>query len=281
MAPGQWNGKNFGGCHTGDGKKQKTGHYFNNGIYHRPQPHREFEAGIRVVEKKTGNIGVVKEKKEKCPRSLIRVDFDGEVKYIRSNLLHTVDKVFIEQEKQFKKFKKSNERKKRPFVKNTSIPEFRKAKKEFLSHLRQNIDNDGGGVSIEYSDKNSDENSRGKYYINRITDNNVINDINKRNIEMLNNLDKNINNTKKMAVMQHLVSKQRLLELFTRDNTGSCPNYVPYCANKTDYYNIVNKYMNEGKEEDKKVKEKPKKKRVKKNRKVHSEEYIARKLWGL
>ena len=98
---------------------------------------------------------------------------------------------------------------------------------------------------------------------------------------MLNNLDKNINNTKKMAVMQHLVSKQRILELFTRDNTGSCLNYVPYCANKTDYYNIVNKYMNEGKEEDKKVEEKPKKKRVKKNRKIHSEEYIARKLWGL
>ena len=66
------------------------------------------------------------------------------------------------------------------------------------------------------------------------------------------NLDENINNTKKMAVMQHLVSKQRLLELFTRDNTGSCPNYVPYCANKRDYYNIVNKYMNEGKKEDKK-----------------------------
>ena len=48
---------------------------------------------------------IVKEKKEKCPRSLIRVDFDDEVKYIRSNLLHTVDKVSIEQEKQFKKFK--------------------------------------------------------------------------------------------------------------------------------------------------------------------------------
>ena len=58
MAPGQWNGKNFGGSHTGNGKKQKTGHYFNNGIYHRSQPHRVFEAGVRVVEKKTGNIGV-------------------------------------------------------------------------------------------------------------------------------------------------------------------------------------------------------------------------------
>ena len=244
MAPGQWNGKNFGGCHTGNGKKQKTGHYFNNGIHHKLQSHREFEVGVRVVEKKTGNIGVVKEKKEKCPRSLIRVDFDGEVKYIRSNLLHTVDKVLIEQEKQFKKFKKSKERKKRPFVKNRFIPEFRKAKKEFLSYLRQNIDNDGGGVSIEYSN----ENPSGKYYINRITYNDEINKINECNMEMLNKLNKKINDTKKMAVMQHLVSKQRLLELFTRDNTGSCPNYVPYCANKTDYYNIVNKYMNGGKE---------------------------------
>ena len=253
MAPGQWNGKNFGGSHTGDGKKQKTGHYFNNGIYHRPQPHREFEAGVRVVEKKTGNIGVVKEKKEKCPRSLIRVDFDDEVKYIRSNLLHTVDKVSIEQEKQFKKFKKAQgKKKKKPFVKNTSVPEFRKAKKEFLSHLRQNIDNDGGGVSIEYSD----ENSKSKYYINRITGNDVIDKINELNIENLNNLNKKINDTKKMAVTQHLVSKQRILELFTRDNSGSCLNYVPYCANKTDYYNIVNKYMNESKEKDKEIDEK-------------------------
>ena len=253
MAPGQWNGKNFGGSHTGDGKKQKTGHYFNNGIYHRPQPHREFEAGVRVVEKKTGNIGVVKEKKEKCPRSLIRVDFDDEVKYIRSNLLHTVDKVSIEQEKQFKKFKKAQgKKKKKPFVKNTSVPEFRKAKKEFLSHLRQNIDNDGGGVSIEYSD----ENSTGKYYINRIIGNDVIDKINELNIENLNNLNKKINDTKKMAVTQHLVSKQRILELFTRDNSGSCLNYVPYCANKTDYYNIVNKYMNESKEKDKEIDEK-------------------------
>ena len=253
MAPGQWNGKNFGGSHTGNGKKQKTGHYFNNGIYHRPQPHREFEAGVRVVEKKTGNIGVVKEKKEKCPRSLIRVDFDDEVKYIRSNLLHTVDKVSIEQEKQFKKFKKTQgKNKKKPFVKNTSVPEFRKAKKEFLSHLRQNIDNDGGGVSIDYSD----DNSSGKYYINRITGNDVINKINELNIENLNNLNKKINDRKKMTVLQHLVSKQRILELFTRDNSGSCLNYVPYCANKTDYYNIVNKYMNESKEKDKEIEEK-------------------------
>ena len=253
MAPGQWNGKNFGGSHTGNGTKQKTGHYFNNGIYHRPQPHREFEAGVRVVEKKTGNIGVVKGKKEKCPRSLIRVDFDGEVKYIRSNLLHTVDKVSIEQEKQFKKFKQTQgENKKKPFVKNTSVPEFRKAKKEFLSHLRQNIDNDGGGVSIDYSD----DNSTGKYYINRITGNDVIDKINELNIENLNNLNKKINDRKKMTVTQHLVSKQRILELFTRDNSGSCLNYVPYCANKTDYYNIVNKYMNESKEKDKEIEKK-------------------------
>ena len=59
-----------------------------------------------------------------------------------------------------------------------------------------------------------------------------------------------------MTVTQHLVSKQRILELFTRDNSGSCLNYVPYCANKTDYYNIVNKYMNESKEKDKEIEEK-------------------------
>ena len=53
MAPGQWNGKNFGGAHTGNGKKQKTGHY-NNNVHHRKQSYRVFTPGTKVIEKKTG-----------------------------------------------------------------------------------------------------------------------------------------------------------------------------------------------------------------------------------
>ena len=51
MAPGQWNGKNFGGGHTGNGKKNKTGHY-NNTVHHRLQSHSVFTPGTVVIEKK-------------------------------------------------------------------------------------------------------------------------------------------------------------------------------------------------------------------------------------
>ena len=50
MGGGQYNGKNHGGGHTGDSKKQKCGPYSANG--YRPEPeisHLDFEVGSQVT----------------------------------------------------------------------------------------------------------------------------------------------------------------------------------------------------------------------------------------
>ena len=49
MAAGQWNGKNHGGLHTGDGKKRNGGVYSMNGYRQRRIPNREFSVGKKVA----------------------------------------------------------------------------------------------------------------------------------------------------------------------------------------------------------------------------------------
>jgi len=49
MAPGSWNGKNFGGLHTGTGKYQKGGVYSSNGKRFKPFPNSKFEVGKEVA----------------------------------------------------------------------------------------------------------------------------------------------------------------------------------------------------------------------------------------
>jgi hypothetical protein len=48
MAPGEYNGKNYGGLHTGTGKYQKGGVYSSNGQRFQRVPHREFTVGKDV-----------------------------------------------------------------------------------------------------------------------------------------------------------------------------------------------------------------------------------------
>ena len=248
MAPGQWNGKNFGGCHTGNGKKQKTGHYFNNGIHHRVQSHLCFKPGMTVVEKKTGYPFTVLEKNNKGPRSLIRVkdNIDGEIKYIRTNLLHTEDRIEKEQKRQLYKYMTfENKSNKKPFVKNNDIIEFRKAKCDFREQLKEDKHYEyGGGVSINY--KND---PKGKYYISAKSKSNMINEFNEKNLEIMNYIYDNINDPKKMAVREKFIPRSKLLQISMLDQSGSSPYLVPNCNTKEDYYNIVNKYMNENKKD--------------------------------
>mgnify|MGYP000868140010 CR=1 FL=1 len=49
MGAGEWNGKNHGGCHTGDGKKRNCGVYSMNGYRQRKIPNKEFSVGKRVA----------------------------------------------------------------------------------------------------------------------------------------------------------------------------------------------------------------------------------------
>ena len=49
MAPGNWNGHNHGGLHTGTGKYQHGGVYSTNGFRKKTVPHRKFTVGKRVA----------------------------------------------------------------------------------------------------------------------------------------------------------------------------------------------------------------------------------------
>ena len=48
MGAGDYNGKNYGGCHTGRGDFRKGGPYSNNGKHYRRVSHRAFTPGTRV-----------------------------------------------------------------------------------------------------------------------------------------------------------------------------------------------------------------------------------------
>jgi hypothetical protein len=105
MGGGHWNGKNFGGMHTSDGKKQNAGPYSNNGF--QPEPftsHRDFVEGDEVIytgsssknknkrNVPNGAVGTVVEKSynrlQKSSRSTILVDFgQNGVRYVNKNCL--------------------------------------------------------------------------------------------------------------------------------------------------------------------------------------------------
>jgi len=105
MGGGHWNGKNFGGMHTSDGKKQNAGPYSNNGF--QPDPftsHRDFVEGDEVIytgsssknknkrNVPNGAVGTVVEKSynrlQKSSRSTILVDFgQNGVRYVNKNCL--------------------------------------------------------------------------------------------------------------------------------------------------------------------------------------------------
>ena len=107
MGGGSWNGKNFGGLHTGADKKQNGGPYSNDGYKHDINcSHQNFIKGEEVMyigssnknkHKKdipNGSLGTVVQKNnlqnhlQKSSRSLILVDFGEHGKrYVRKNLL--------------------------------------------------------------------------------------------------------------------------------------------------------------------------------------------------
>ena len=89
MGGGSWNGKNFGGLHTGADKKQNSGPYSSDGYIRNPRvSHLDFVAGEEVIyigsskyKHKTnipnGTKGTVLEKEGglKSARSVLRIDF--------------------------------------------------------------------------------------------------------------------------------------------------------------------------------------------------------------
>lgn len=96
MAPGNWNGKNFGGLHTGTGKYQKGGPYSMDGQRFRKIPNYKFEEDRLVkyigthkdFRRKSGKIASKVGDKHRSGRSFIKVKLDdGPIVYFHKNNL--------------------------------------------------------------------------------------------------------------------------------------------------------------------------------------------------
>jgi len=96
MAPGQWNGKNYGGLHTGTGKYQTGGVYSHNGQRYKRVPTRDFTVGqnVHYIGSHTnfmGQSGKVITKVgdyHRSSRSTIKVELgDGRYTYFHKNSL--------------------------------------------------------------------------------------------------------------------------------------------------------------------------------------------------
>jgi len=191
MGGGQYNGKNHGGGHTGDSKKQKCGPYSANG--YRPEPeisHKDFVVGSQVTYTGTnknknkiyipnGTLGEIMEKDnssklQKTSRSILKVDFGEQgVRCVNKNVLQlvgsfeenqeyvleTTDKEGIQSERNDKK--KKVQEKIRPanyakILKNReNNKEFREWRKNFLDEKQNDIQNDINKLqsSPEYKQK--------------------------------------------------------------------------------------------------------------------------------
>ena len=99
MAPGNWNGSNFGGLHTGTGKHQRAGVYSSNGQRYSKIPNYKFEED-RLVKYvgthkdfiyKWGKVVSKVGDKHRSGRSIIKVQLEnGPFVYFHKNSLNFV-----------------------------------------------------------------------------------------------------------------------------------------------------------------------------------------------
>lgn len=221
------------------GKKIRSGQY-HNGIHFMRQSHKVFTPGTKVIEKSSGDIYTVLEKPFKKHRTLIRIERESDlsVKYTRTTHIHTIDYAEKLLKHECKKvLPEKKKRKKSPFVKNTSIQEFKNKKRDFNEMLKayDPVKNTGGGVSIDYT-----SDPKGKFYIHRMGDNETIDKYNKTNLEVMNYLYNTLNDPKRMTVREHTIPRSCILDIFMKDCSGSTLNLVPDCSSKSEFYKIVN-----------------------------------------
>ena len=238
MAPGSFNGKNYGGLHSGCGKKQKKGVYTLNGYRSQRRTHKDFKPGREVVDIKTDYTGIIEEKSSSSPRSLIKVYFPstGETKYIYNNLLILKEDEEVKDEIEYRDFtkkeiykynryldKKKNDNMKREQEKKKRREDrlnMRQARKKLREELNKNIKLVGNN---EYNLLKSNSN--------------IVNEINKDRYLRIQNLkDKN----------KFKLSQDKLfigLNKLTQD--GSTEQLCLNISNKYDYLELVKKYMDE------------------------------------
>jgi len=96
MAPGEYNGKNYGGLHTGTGKYQRGGVYSRDGQRFPRIPHKDFKENlvVRYVGKHKDFIGLrgsIIGGGVKRARSIIRVQFTDKISYLHKKSLEFID----------------------------------------------------------------------------------------------------------------------------------------------------------------------------------------------
>ena len=279
MAAGNNNGKNYGGGHTGDGKKKHTGHYNTNGVRIKRISHSKFKPGMKVIHNKSGMIGTIISKEgKKLPRSLIKVRFNDTIEHIYSWNLHLED-YFKNEKKDLCNKSHVTQYKNKECVKDHKSNrdkrnKFKKAKKEF----RDEIIN---GIGIKYNGTNNETKNvnTSSYYISSISDNALVIEINETNYKYLNDTNQLMNNRSNMRVADHFIPKYKLKDNLYLTPCGSTGNIIRHISNKQDYYKLIEKYMNgvEEVKEVKKVKNKPKKV----TKKPFDQYKMDRLLWGL
>lgn len=280
MSPGNQNGKNYGGGHTGVGKKNKKGVYTNNGIIYSRQSHKLYKPGMKVYFVKTGEIGEILENNIKGPRKMKKVKFEEKTMYIPSNLLileKYSDNYINNKLKNYSetikkdKFIDINKRK----LNNNFRKEFRKAKKQFRKEILED------GVYVKYTENIIDNKKyvNSSFDIKNISDNNIINDINKNILKEVINIDKKINSKGNIGVHEFNIPKDKILKNYLKTGCGSTTQ-IPTCNNKTDYYNMIYQYMDKKHIIENKI-NKVNKVNKRNNKKTLTDYELNRLKWGL
>jgi hypothetical protein len=279
MSPGNQNGKNYGGGHTGVGKKNKKGIYTNNGVIYSRQSHKMYKPGMKVYFVKTGEIGEVLENDVKGPRKMKKIKFEEKTMYIPSNLLilENYSKNYVNNKLQYY----SETLKKNKYIdldkresNNNLRKEFREAKKRFRKEILEE------GVYVKYTENIIDNKKymNSSFDIKKLSDNDMVNDINKKILKEVINIDKKLNSKGYIGVHEFNIPKVKILKNYLKTGCGSTTKILG-CNNKTDYYNIVCNYM--GKKDTIENKENIKNKRNNKKVKVLTEYELNRLKWGL
>lgn len=133
MSPGNFNGHNYSGSHTGSGKKQHKGIYHTN-KHNRVQPNRLFVNGTVVYNIKTGMRGVIITKdKFTSKRGISKVKYsDDQTQYIRNQLLRTEDYYQIQS-----KSSKTTQHKSKRIIDWVLVEQKRDDKKQFRERKKQ------------------------------------------------------------------------------------------------------------------------------------------------
>jgi hypothetical protein len=271
MSPGNNNGKNYGGMHTGCGKKNKTGIY-NTTIHQKRQPNNMFKIGTKVYNIKSGLKGeIIEKQKYKSMRSLSKVKYtNSTTQYILNKLLRTTDYFKTTQKKMLSKVtnqKNNNKNKNKNHTYREKRKEFREYRKLTNDKLLEKYDNKCKNI-----DKHNDSVN---YKLKTIKD-------------KLNNLDKTKSNYKniqsKLLFEYNNVKQTYKLKPSYLSQDGSSPNLAQNVHDYSSYVDYVYKDNNiklNVEDDYEIIKTYPKQTTYKKDDSKEIPYKIRRLLWGL